>query len=289
MPAINRHVEHGDVNQWIIGRSAVLDEPACELLDGPQVVVAGLDALALLTQIGQVRLNSACRDVADECGTASFDDSSGSRGNQLDLLVANVLGLEMPLEVVQVVAYGPLAVLLESIHEPSHSPLNLVDKLVEHGLGGGLVHGQGNAALDAVLVAVAAPPLLRLRLDLLPGFRVGHVDRLLVKTCHSCSPHRTIFDHDHPYSFSGTPQGNPPGRRRTSRTSSPSLSLNSAGSTAIRTALATPRRTRAENWLPSSPARSRSGIRTTSVLAKRRVNFAAKRQVFRPHANRPRP
>ena len=38
----------------------------------------------------------------------------------------------------------------------------------------------GGITLDSVRVAIAAPPLPRLRLDLLPGFRVGHDDRLLV-------------------------------------------------------------------------------------------------------------
>jgi len=62
--------------------------------------------------------------------------------------------------------------------------------LVQHDLGSPLVHGQGNAALDAVLVTVAASPLLRLRLDLLPRFRVGHEDCLLVQARHSCCPPR---------------------------------------------------------------------------------------------------
>src|SRR5262245_59040171 len=184
MAAIRRDVEHCHVSQRIISGASVLHQPAGELLDSSQVVVAGLDASAILAQLLEESLNSAGRQVSDERRLASLDDLARSERDKLDLLRANSLGLQVSLEVGEMVPNGPFPIFIESVHDPSDPALNLLDQFVQHGLGGGLVRGERNAPFGAVLVPVTAPPFLRLRLDLLPGFRLDHYDWFLVQTCH---------------------------------------------------------------------------------------------------------
>src|SRR5262249_32968361 len=153
MSAISRNVEHRHMSQRVVRRSPVLDKPASELLDGPQVVVAGLDALALLAEARKESLNSVRRDVSDERNVAALDDPPRARRDELDLLRADPLGFQVLLEVSQVLTDGPLAMLIESIHDPCGAAFGFLDQFVQHRLSSCLVHGQGNAPFDTVLVA----------------------------------------------------------------------------------------------------------------------------------------
>src|SRR5579871_303564 len=73
------------------------------------------------------------------------------------------------------------------------APFCLFDPLVQHRLRGTLVRGQRHALLDAVLVAVASPPLLGFAFDSLTGLRVRHPDRLLVQIGHCSSSYTSII------------------------------------------------------------------------------------------------
>src|SRR5262249_52568761 len=143
-----------------------------------------LNALAFFPECLQEGLYSAGRQISNKCSLATLKNPPHSTGNKLHLLGADALRLKVALEIREMIQNGPLPMLIKSVHDPGDSALDLLDQFIEHRLSSRLVCRQGNATLLAVLVAVAPPPFLRLRGDLLPSLRVGDFDRLFEKACH---------------------------------------------------------------------------------------------------------
>ncbi|MGD9721818.1 MAG: hypothetical protein AB7O59_11150 [Pirellulales bacterium] len=184
MPAISLHVQHGKMRQRVVRHPPIPHQPAAELLDRPEVMVAGLDAQAASPQVGQITLRAARRDVADESPLAASHDFSNLGGHFADVLLAVSLAPLVLFEFFDVFRQRPLHVVIERIDSARRPAFSLDDSSVEHRLGRALVGRQRHPLLDAMLVAVASPPLLRVHRDLLAGLRIASLDRLLVQTCH---------------------------------------------------------------------------------------------------------
>jgi hypothetical protein len=184
MSAIYRDIEHRHVGQWIISGAPIFDQPTAELLNCPQVVVAGLGALSPRSQICKERLNPAGRQIPDEGCVATVDNSPSSRRDQLDLLRTDLFGFQMTLEIRQMISDRAFSMLVKSIPNACSSALRFLDQFIQHRLRCRLVRRQRYTAFDSVRVPESAPPFPRLRLKLSSRLRVGHRDRLLVQVSH---------------------------------------------------------------------------------------------------------
>jgi len=82
------------VRQGAVGAAAVLHQPAGELLDGCEVVVAGLRAEPGrgLSQVGQRRLDAGSGEVGDEPEAAGGDDPAGLCQLLVDVLAGAAPG-----------------------------------------------------------------------------------------------------------------------------------------------------------------------------------------------------
>jgi len=111
VPSVELHVITAQVRQRILTGPAVPPQPACELLDRPQVVVAGLKRSALftaslrcphLTNRAKCPLNRRRRDLTNMLRLTERQNVRHAGFDVLDLFDGNGLGLESYTEVGQV-------------------------------------------------------------------------------------------------------------------------------------------------------------------------------------------
>lgn len=185
VPTIGRDIEHGDERQRIFGRTSIANQPATELLDGPKVVVASLDASSISSEIRQEFLNATGREVCEDTNPTGFNDSFSPVHDQLHLFFANTSRSQVLLKLFEMHIDGTLPMFVKAIDQSGCATLGLPDEFIQHRLCGGLVDCQGDTAFETVLILVSSPPFLGFCFDSLSGLWVCDDHRLLVQTGHS--------------------------------------------------------------------------------------------------------
>jgi hypothetical protein len=87
MTPVEPRIEHGQVQQPVLPSPTVRYQPPGELLDGPQIVIAGLDTVALAAEVSKVSVHIAGRDVAEPRPLTGFGDSTDLRSRQPAVMV----------------------------------------------------------------------------------------------------------------------------------------------------------------------------------------------------------
>lgn len=119
MTPVGGDVQHRNICQRIVAGAVVSNKPSSELLDRSQIVIAGLDAFAIGPQVGEERLDATGSEINDPPRFATIDDRFSAEGYKLHMLLANSLGPEMFLKIVEVFVDRPFR--HSRVVAPAHS------------------------------------------------------------------------------------------------------------------------------------------------------------------------
>ncbi|MFN0018640.1 MAG: hypothetical protein ACKVP0_10295 [Pirellulaceae bacterium] len=184
MADVGLPVQQRKCDQPVVGSAAVADQPPREHFDCPQIVVAAGDATPLCPQFRQLVLDSVGGDVVDAFKLAGGGQIPNPLDGQIDVFGSGPFVDEVPAKILKMGGQRSPPVQFKRVFQAGCGALLLRHQGVEHHLGRRFIRCQRHPSFDAVLVAVAAPPLLGFRRRLLAGFGIDHNHRLLIQACH---------------------------------------------------------------------------------------------------------